>query len=373
MNIRLPSRSQNTTAHDNNMSFTGSTAEFDLGTTCDMHVHVRDGAMCDLITPTIKDGGVSVAYIMPNLQPPITTVERVVEYKAKLEKLAPETTFLMSFYLHESLTPELVAEAADLGAIQGIKCYPAGVTTNSNQGVDPNDFSKFYPIFRVMEEKNLVLNLHGEKPPVADGDITVLNAEAEFLPALKKLHQDLPNLKIVLEHCTTADACEMIQEINSDNVVASITAHHLSLIIDDWCGNPINFCKPVAKLPKDKRKLIEVALSGDKHFFFGSDSAPHPVENKGKCCGCAAGVFTSKYCIPYIAQVFQEHQGDFNNFKKFVSENALNFYKPANIKSQKHCILYKNEVQITNEISQGDIKVVPFKFGEKLDWDIKWA
>ncbi|KAH3899985.1 probable Dihydroorotase [Saccharomycodes ludwigii] len=351
-----------------------SQQQYDLGVTCDMHVHVRDGKMCELITPTIKAGGISVAYIMPNLQPPITTIDRVVEYKARLEALSPDTTFLMSFYLNEQLSPELVAKAADMKCIQGIKCYPAGVTTNSNQGVDPNDFTKFYPIFQVMAEKNLVLNIHGEKPPVKDGDITVLNAEIEFLPALEKLHRDFPNLKIILEHCTTAEAVEMIERISSENVAATITAHHLSLTIDDWCGNPINFCKPVAKLPKDKRRLIEAATSGKPWFFFGSDSAPHPIENKSKCCGCAAGVYTSEYCIPYLAQVF-EQQGKLDNLSKFVSFNPLKFYRLLNdehIMNKPHCILYKEEQTVVAEIIKDDIKVVPFKAGEKLNWNVKW-
>ena len=86
--------------------------EIDLDLTCDMHVHVREGAMCELVTPKIRDGGVSIAYIMPNLQPPITTLDRVIEYKKTLQKLAPKTTFLMSFYLSKDLTPDLIHEAA---------------------------------------------------------------------------------------------------------------------------------------------------------------------------------------------------------------------------------------------------------------------
>lgn len=236
-------------------------SEINLGVTCDMHVHVRDGEMCELVTPTIREGGISVAYVMPNLQPPITTLERVVAYKEKLQELAPQTTFLMSFYLSKSLSPELIHQAASLNAIHGVKCYPAGVTTNSAAGVDPNDFSDFYPIFQAMQEENLVLNLHGEKPSVGEegNDIHVLNAEESFLPALKKLHHDFPNLKIILEHCTTKAAVDTITEINKNvtkpsdvKVAATLTVHHLYLTIDDWAGNPINFCKPVAKLASQR-------------------------------------------------------------------------------------------------------------------------
>ncbi|AJV57677.1 Ura4p [Saccharomyces cerevisiae YJM326] len=358
--------------------------EIDLGLTCDMHVHVREGAMCELVTPKIRDGGVSIAYIMPNLQPPITTLDRVIEYKKTLQKLAPKTTFLMSFYLSKDLTPDLIHEAAQQHAIRGVKCYPAGVTTNSAAGVDPNDFSAFYPIFKAMQEENLVLNLHGEKPSVHDGDkepIHVLNAEEAFLPALKKLHNDFPNLKIILEHCTSESAIRTIEDINKNvkkatdvKVAATLTAHHLFLTIDDWAGNPVNFCKPVAKLPNDKRALVKAAVSGKPYFFFGSDSAPHPVQNKAKYEGVCAGVYSQSFAIPYIAQVFEE-QNALENLKGFVSDFGISFYevKDSEVASSDKAILFKKEQVIPQVISDGkDISIIPFKAGDKLSWSVRW-
>ena len=364
---------------------TMSLNRIDLGVTCDMHVHVRDGAMCELVTPTIREGGVSVAYIMPNLQPPVTTLERVVAYKETLQKLSPKTTFLMSFYLSRELTPELIHKAASLGAVQGVKCYPAGVTTNSAAGVDPNDFTGFYPIFKAMEENNLVLNLHGEKPSVSnskDGDdIHVLNAEAKFLPALAKLHTDFPNLKIILEHCTTAAAIQTIEEINKDitdpadiRVAATITAHHLHLIIDDWAGNPINFCKPVAKLPSDRRALVEAAVSGKPYFFFGSDSAPHPLENKARHIGVSAGVFSQRFAIAYVAEVFDQ-QNALDKLKDFVSTFGINFYgvKSADLVSQDKAVLVRREYTVPETVTDHKgITMAPFMAGHKLHWDVQW-
>lgn len=48
-----------------------------------------------------------------------------------------------------------------------------------------------------MEEEGLVLNLHGEVPSDRK-DITVMNAEASFLPTLQDLHRRFPKLRIVL-------------------------------------------------------------------------------------------------------------------------------------------------------------------------------
>lgn len=353
--------------------------EIEIGLAADMHVHLRDGDMMELITPTIKQGGVSVVYVMPNLSPPVTSIDRVVAYKKDLEALSPNTTFLMSFYLCKELSPELVQEAAKLGVIQGIKCYPAGVTTNSSHGVDPNDFTPFYPIFSVMEENNLILNLHGEKPHDKAEEIHILNAEPKFLPALRKLVTDFPKLKIILEHCTTADAVNTIRDINSNKkdvfVAGTITAHHLSLTIDSWAGNPINFCKPVAKLPKDKFALIDAATSGEPWFFFGSDSAPHPIEKKCVHINVCAGVYTQSHALPYVAQVF-EKSGKLNNLKKFVKDNGNKFYgidlNQVAVKEPQSAWLVKRENVVPQAIAKGELTVVPFKAGDKLDWAVEW-
>lgn len=359
--------------------------EINLGVTCDMHVHVRDGAMCELVTPTIREGGVSVAYVMPNLRPPVTTLDRVIKYKETLQKISPQTTFLMSFYLSKDLTPELINEAASVGAIKGVKCYPAGVTTNSAAGVDPNDFTGFYPIFKAMEANDLILNLHGEKPSVSNDkngeDIHVLNAEEKFLPALVKLHKDFPNLKIILEHCTTKAAIDTIEEINKGTenasdvkVAASLTAHHLHLTIDDWAGNPINFCKPVAKLPSDKRALINAALSGKPYFIFGSDSAPHPLETKSRHIGVCAGVFSQMFAISYVAQVFDENNA-LDKLKDFVSTYSLNFYnvQRKQLKSFDNAILYKKTQKVPETITDDKgIVMAPFMAGKELTWSVRW-
>lgn len=356
--------------------------EIELGITADMHVHLREGAMMELVTPTIREGGISIAYIMPNLVPPITTLDRVVEYKRKLQELSPKTTFLMSFYLSKELTPELIEEAAKIGAVQGVKCYPAGVTTNSSAGVDPNDFSTFYPLFEAMEKNKLVLNIHGEKPSTNNSgeDIHLLNAEPKFLPALEKLHKDFPNLKIILEHCTTKDAIEMVEKLNKDitnpsdiKVAGSITAHHLSLTIDNWAGNPVNFCKPVAKLPADMRALVKAATSGAPYFFFGSDSAPHPKSAKARHVGVCAGVYTQSLALPYVAEIF-EAQGALENLKKFVADNGKAFYEinDNNVLNKDKVWLVKRDNVVPEVIGQGELEVVPFKAGEKLSWAIEW-
>lgn len=182
----------------------------------------------------------------------------------RLQALAPDVTFLMSLYLNETVTPEIIVRAADAG-ITGVKVYPSGVTTNSEAGVV--DLEQFFPVFGAMEKVDMVLNLHGEVASKPGSQTSVLTAEEEFLPTLHKIHSNFPKLRIILEHCTTRAALEAVRACDGNFVAATITAHHLYLTVDDWCGDGLNFCKPVAKTPADRNALLKAACSGDARFF----------------------------------------------------------------------------------------------------------
>ncbi|OAL26281.1 dihydroorotase, homodimeric type [Fonsecaea nubica] len=168
----------------------------ELPPTADMHVHLRQGKVMQLVARQVLNGGVDTVFVMPNLQPPITTVAQALEYQSALRSIEPRVQYLMSLYLHPSITPQVIAEAAAAG-ITGVKMYPQGVTTNSESGVPADFLSAYSPVFAAMQEHDLVLNLHGEWPgPLPNDDITL---EEAFLPELKKLHERFPRLRCVLE------------------------------------------------------------------------------------------------------------------------------------------------------------------------------
>ncbi|KAI6780244.1 dihydroorotase-like protein [Emericellopsis cladophorae] len=271
-----------------------------LPPTADMHVHLRQGEMMKLVTPSIRRGGVDTVFVMPNLQPPIRTVERALEYKSDLQSIEPDVTYLMSLYFHAELTPNVVAEAAKAG-LAGIKVYPQGVTTNSDAGVASLD--GFDDIFEAMQQHDLVLNLHGE---VVGTPAQGLTHEEAFLPTLKSIHAKFPKLRIVLEHCSTAAAIEAVRGCGP-SVGATITAHHLYLTGDMSNVDPHAFCKPIPKTPEDRDALLKAATSGDSKFFFGTDSAPHPLASKS-AQGMAppAGVFTQPYATQLVLRAFEE-------------------------------------------------------------------
>lgn len=98
----------------------------ELPAAADMHVHLRQGPMMELVVPEIRKGGVNTVFVMvdtpishclviavslihiqPNLTPPITTVKQALEYKSQLQALEPNVTFLMSLYLHIRPTPHV--------------------------------------------------------------------------------------------------------------------------------------------------------------------------------------------------------------------------------------------------------------------------
>lgn len=282
----------------------------------------------------------------------------------------------MSLYLHETITPENIVQAKQHG-ITGVKSYPAGVTTNSSSGVV--DYTQFYAVFEEMERQGLILNLHGESP--SKGDVTVLNAEERFLPTLLELHKRFPKLRIILEHCTTAIAIETVKKCGP-TVAGTITAHHLSIIVDSWAGDPFCFCKPVAKTPADRDALLRAATSGDPKFFFGSDSAPHPAAAKRGGDKVAAGVFTQPYTTQIVLDAFEQacENGVLKSeditldiLDKFLSRSGREFYGIEDLRKERIIIHSANErIKDCLRSNASDVEVVPFRKGE-MTWSVTWS
>ncbi|KAF2477898.1 Dihydroorotase [Lindgomyces ingoldianus] len=361
--------------------------EIELLAAFDAHVHLRDGPMSQLVTPTIRNGGVNQVYVMPNLVPPITTIQQCLEYRDRLKAVEPNVDYLMSLYLHESITPEVIRDAKKAG-VMGVKSYPAGVTTNSSSGVV--DYEAFYPVFAEMEKQDMILNLHGEvpsTPPHAHSSttkdstaITILNAEPAFIPTFKTLHSKFPKLRIILEHCSTSAALAAVQSCGPQ-VAGTITAHHLSLIIDDWAGDPFCFCKPVAKTPEDRDALLRAVVNGNERFFLGTDSAPHDSKKKRGEDKIAAGVFSQPYAIGYVLDalekgvergVIKEQEVTKVVLEGFLGAWGRKFYGVEDSKGER-IVLRRGAEEVVNVLrkKEVDVEVVPFRRGEKT-WSVTW-
>lgn len=327
----------------------------------DLHVHLRDGDLMQVVTPLLRAGGVGRCLVMPNLAPPVTTTVRALDYKQALEGLAPGVRFLMTLYLTPALKPEEIARAAKAG-IAGVKFYPHGVTTHSASGIE--DILAFAPVLAAMEAEGLVLELHGEVPARPGSDVCVLDAEPRFLPTLAALHANYPHLRIVLEHVTTARAVEAVRAMGP-TVAATITAHHLDLVIDDWAGRNHNFCKPVAKYPADRAALRAVVAEGHPRFFLGSDSAPHPRHTK-ECASACAGVFTSPLLLPHLAETFDGLQC-LDRLADFTSTFGARFYGLA--PATESIRLVRRACPVPAVYGP----VVPYRAGATLGWSVEEA
>lgn len=75
-----------------------------------------------------------------------------------------------------------------------------------------------------MAELGMPLCVHGE---ATDPSIDIFDREAAFVESvLKPLHEDLPELKIIMEHITTKQGVEFVLN-GGANVGGTITPQHL--------------------------------------------------------------------------------------------------------------------------------------------------
>jgi len=290
----------------------------------DWHLHLRDGAVLKAVLPWTANV-YGRAIIMPNLKPPITTVNAAVAYKERiLAHLPAGSQFepLMTCYLTDNLLPSEIKKGQETGAFTAAKLYPAGATTNSEHGV--TNIKNIYPVLEAMQEVDLPLLIHGE---VTDSDIDIFDREAVFIErVLTPILADFPELRVVSEHITTSAAVDFISS-QSSRVGATITTHHLMInrnAIFQGGIRPHMFCLPIAKREEHRLALRKAATSGDSHFFLGTDSAPHLTHLKENECGCA-GIFNSPNTMECLAQVFEEENA-LDKLEAFASLNGPRFY-----------------------------------------------
>lgn len=332
----------------------------------DWHVHLRDGAFLNR-TVTDISRYFGRAIIMPNLVPPVTNVTMAQEYRQRIEKnLGDQGSFtpLMTIYLTDNTSKEDIIAAKQSGIVSAAKLYPAGATTNSASGV--TNIKNLYPVFEAMQAVDLPLLLHGE---VTDADIDIFDREKVYIDrTLTGLVKDFPELKIVLEHITTADAASFVQE-STANIAATITAHHLLFNRNHMLvGNirPHFYCLPILKRNIHQQALIDAATSGSNKFFLGTDSAPHVKENKETACGCA-GSYTAHAAIELYAEAF-EAAGALDKLEGFASFNGPDFYGMA--RNSDTITLQKKVWTGPQALDFGDSSVVPVKAGESMEWQV---
>lgn len=331
----------------------------------DWHLHLRDAETLQAVLPhTARQ--FARAIVMPNLKPPVRKLEEALAYRERILAAVPAgLNFepLMTLYLTDNTTSEDIREAKASGLVHGVKYYPAGATTNSDFGVTKIDRVK--AVLETMAEVAMPLLVHGE---VTHAEVDIFDREARFIEeVLEPLHRDCPNLRIVMEHITTQQAAEYVKNA-SENIAATITAHHLLLNRNAiFVGGirPHHYCLPILKREQHRQALLDVATSGNKKFFLGTDSAPHAKGAKEAACGCA-GIYTALSAIELYAEAFEE-RGALAHLQAFASENGPDFYHlPRN---QDTITLRKETLEIpaTLDIGGGS-ELIPMRAGETVSW-----
>jgi dihydroorotase len=303
------------------------------------------------------------AIVMPNLVPPITTVEAAEAYRRRiLAASGPRFTPLMTLYLTDDADPAEIARGHAEGVFTAAKLYPANATTNSAHGV--TDIANIAPALETMQRIGMPLLIHGE---VTDPDVDVFDREKVFIDRVfTRLVADFPELKMVFEHITTADAADFVTA-QGPNVAATVTPQHLHINRNAlFAGGlrPHAYCLPVAKREEHRLAVRRAATSGSPKFFLGTDSAPHAVEAKESGCGCA-GIFNAPFAIESYAAVFEEEDA-LGRLEAFASENGPRFYGlPLN---KERIILEQAAVEVPASLPAAGSALVPFHAGESLRW-----
>ncbi len=332
----------------------------------DWHLHLRDGdALASVLPDTARR--FARAIVMPNLLPPIRTLDDALAYRERIIANIPQGMQfepLMTLYLTESTSPHEIIRAKQSGLVHAVKYYPAGATTNSDSGV--TDLSRCRDVFATMQECGMPLLLHGE---VTHANIDIFDREAVFIERhLKAIVDDFPNLKVVLEHITTKEGIDFVVGAR-EGVAGTLTAHHLLLNRNAMLVGGIRphmYCLPVLKRELHRQALVAAATSGSPKFFLGTDSAPHARNAKETACGCA-GMYTSHAGIELYAEVF-ESAGALDKLEAFASFHGPDFYGlPRN---QEAISLHKKSWKVSAELGLGKQTLVPFRAGESIGWQL---
>jgi len=330
----------------------------------DWHVHLRDGDILKGVLPyTARQ--FARAIVMPNLSPPVIRAADGAAYRDRIMAALPagmDFTPLMTAYLTNGTDADDLATGFTDGIFTAAKLYPAHATTNSAHGV--TDIANIYGVLERMQAIDMPLLIHGE---VTDHDVDIFDREAVFIErTLNKVVRDFPELRIVFEHITTAEAVDFVVA-SGPNIGATITPQHLHINRNAMFAGGIRphaYCLPVAKREKHRLALRKAAVSGNPKFFLGTDSAPHAVSAKESACGCA-GIFNAPFAIESYALVFEE-EGALDKLEGFASEFGPRFYRlPLN---EDQITLTKAPVEVPLSVDANGTPVSPFHAGETIGW-----
>ena len=332
-----------------------------------LHIHLRQG---DLLAQIIyfTERFFSAAVVMGNIKETIKNARDMRHYESQIYfQSNGGFTPVMGIMLTLETTPEIVEEAYLAGA-KFLKNIPAGISTNGC-GVNLDEMHKVYPALRKAHELGMVLLLHAEVPVRIVSYKSWIERVNLSIPFLQNLIQDLPGLKVVIEHANTKELIKFVQQAPV-NVKGTLTCHHQLLTWKDVVNekgeiiNPLNYCLPLAATEEDRLAVIEAAINDHENFGFGSDSAAHYLIAKNSPAQ-PAGIFSEPVAIQLLAEIFEKN-GRLEELQPFLSPLwAPVFYGFTSI--TKTVILVKKNWRVAYTY-----KGIPIFWGrKKISWDIE--
>ena len=332
----------------------------------DWHLHLRDGEpMRSVVGATARVFGRAV--VMPNLEPPVTTVAAAAAYRERIAAALPlgsRFAPLLTLYLTDDTPVAEIQEARRSGFVIGVKYYPAGATTHSASGVSA--IERVYPALDAMQSNAMPLLIHGE---VTAPEVDVFDRERRFVDqTLRRIVEDFPGLRIVLEHITTREAVDFVAGAPAQ-VGATITPQHLLYSRNALFKGGIRphlYCNPILKNEEHRQALLKAATGGNAKFFLGTDSAPHARGSKENACGCA-GCYSAHAALELYAEAFDAARA-LDKLEAFASFHGADFY---GLPRNSDTVTLRREAWIVpEEYAFGAQTVVPLNAGATMQWRV---
>lgn len=328
----------------------------------DRHSHPREGDLQMMILPF--NNYYHNVLCIPNLKDSVDTPEKFTRHEQEVRRKLPYFIPTFGIMATENTTPEIVRESHSRGA-RFIKLIPGKASTNSTTGISLHEIERLYPSFREAHKLDMPGLFHFELPFTKNGDpIAPIDQEEAAIPYAEKVVRDFPDWLISIEHPSTQQMIQFIEEA-SDNVIGIPTVHHATRTHKDAKDNPFLHCKPVLKTEEDCIAVRKAMVSGNyKKFRFGTDNAAHFPETK--LSGIPGIYMPAPIAIPLLYQIFKEEDA-LDNIEGFACANE------TDRKFYGWDFPYDSTFSIIDEewIVPSDINgIVPFMAGEKMKYKI---
>lgn len=259
----------------------------------DLHVHLREPGYeyketIATGTRSAASGGFTTVCPMPNTNPVIDSVEKIEDFKKRLEKDS-----LINVLPIGSVTKGQVG--LELADIKGMAS--AGVVGISEDGKSVMNTALYRQGMRQAQEAGLIVFAHCENSDLVEGGVINAGAKAEELglPGISNSVEDVitardvilakeTGAKLHLCHISTKDSVTILKHAKAEGipVTGEVCPHHFAMTDDEIPCDDANYkMNPPLRSKEDLEALIKGLKEGIIDVI-ATDHAPHGQEEKAK-------------------------------------------------------------------------------------------